>query len=126
MDARKILIVDDDRVILELLEKKLSASGYQVVRAATGAEALQKAREARPSLILMDIMLPDIDGPEVVSMLKKDSDTETIPVIFLSGIVSRDDSKKKIQVTVAGFSYDAIPKPFDFDELLKEIRKVLR
>ena len=125
MAYKKILIVDDEEEVLKLLEKKLSAEEFYVIKAARGREAIQKAKVYLPDLILMDIMLPDLDGSEAVKLIKKDLTIADIPIIFLSGIITKGEPNQKPTVTVAGFEYPAIGKPFEFRELLFEIRKVL-
>ena len=125
MAITKILIVDDEEEVLDLLYKKLSALGYQVICASRGREAITKTRVYSPNVILMDIVLPDIHGSEVVKLLKEDPRTDQIPVIFLSGIVSKDPETQLSTVTIGTEEFPAIPKPFTIDELLIEIRKVV-
>ena len=124
MAGLKILIVDDEEEVLNLLQGKLSALGYQVIRATRGREAVTKTKVYAPDLILMDIVMPDIQGSEAVKLLKEDPATDQIPVIFLSGIVTKDPETKESVVTVGAEEYPAIPKPFTFEELLREIKKV--
>lgn len=123
MAERKILVVDDEKEVLDFLDKKLSAQDYEVLRAETAAEALEKTRKFLPHLILMDIVLPDMEGPEAVRQLAEDPLTKDIPVIFLSGIVSREEETAHPELNVGGRLYLAISKPFAFGELLGEIRK---
>ena len=122
----KILIVDDEEDFLNLLDKRLAALGYQIIRATRGREAITKTKVYAPHIILMDIVLPDIHGSEVVKLLKEDPLTDQIPIIFLSGIVSKDPGTEKTVVMVGDKEYPAIPKPFTIDELLKEIKKAFR
>ena len=126
MANAKILIVDDEEEVLSLLYKRLSALGYQVIRATRGNEAVTKTKVYAPHLILMDIVLPDIHGSEVVRILKDDPLTDQIPVIFLSGIVSKDPGTQDSVVKIGNKEYPAIPKPFVFEELLREIKKFIR
>lgn len=123
MANAKILIVDDEEEVLNILYKKLSTFGYQVIRATSGKEAFTKAKTYSPHIILMDIVLPDIHGSEVVKQLKEDPSTELIPVIFLSGIASKDPETGKSTVKIGSREYPAVPKPFTLEELLTEIRK---
>ena len=125
MGNRKILIVDDEEEILVFLEKRLAASGYQVVKASSGKEAFLKAKAYSPDLILLDIVLPDIDGADVAKLILEDPSVKAIPIIFMSGIVSKEDSETKPKVTVGGYRYSVIPKPFDYEELLTEIGKII-
>jgi len=122
MASQKILIVDDDDSILRLLEKRLQSAGYQIIKAATGKEAVAKAKLFMPHLILMDIMLPDIDGPEAFELIRENPDTAHLPVLFLSGIVS-EQAGQQPSVKIKDEDYPAVAKPVDFevlDQLIKE------
>ncbi len=124
MSHKKILVVDDEKEVLDMLDKKLSTEGYIVILATRGKEAIAKTKLYLPDLILMDIVLPDIHGSEAVKLIKENPQTRKIPVIFLSGIVSKEENNLgKLTVTVDGRDYVAIPKPFYFNELLEEIDK---
>lgn len=126
MVYKKILIVDDEEETLRLMDKKLTAEGYHVIRAKSAAEALQKAKSLLPDLILMDIMLPDKDGPAAVQILQTEPTIKDIPVIFVSGILSKADSEDvELDLKVAGRSYFAFPKPFTPAALLNKIHEVL-
>ena len=125
MAAKIILVVDDEKEVLDWLEKKLSSEAYVVLMALTAKEALEKARRHKPDLILMDIVLSDMEGSEVVRILAGDPLTAHIPVIFMSGIVSKEDEHAQIELNVGGRLYRAVSKPFEFEELLKEIQETL-
>lgn len=126
MENKKILIVDEDLETLQQLEKSLAAQGYHTIRAITGKSAIMKARMILPNLILMDIVLPDMDGAAVITTLKGEVQTRKIPIIFLSGLIGQsDDSGKKLTITVQGQSYPAISKPFQLNELMGEIKQVI-
>jgi len=124
MSEKIILLVDDEDDILALLEKKLSERGFKVITANRGRDALQKVKANMPNLILMDIVLPDIGGPEAIKIIKEDPATRHIPVIFLSGIVSKEEEDSKMGVQVDGVRYHALAKPFQFQDLYLEIEKV--
>jgi len=126
MAAKIILVVDDEKEVLDWLEKRLSSETYVVLMALTAKEALEKARRHKPDLILMDIVLPDMEGSEVVRILAEGSLTAHIPVIFMSGIVSKEDEHTQIELNVGGRLYRAVSKPFEFEALLKEIQETLR
>jgi len=119
MPGRKIFIVDDEEDILESLNRRLTADGYAVVTAATGRDAVQKIKQVDPDLLLVDIVLPDIDGPEIIQRLKNDPQGMEKPVIFFSGIVSKEGQGKTSTVKVAGHEYPALGKPFAYEELVK-------
>ena len=89
--AKKILVVDDERELVSALEIKLKASGYDVVSAYNGEEGLKAAREEEPDLIILDIMLPGMDGFKVARMLKFDEDYAQIPIIMLTAKSSSED-----------------------------------
>ncbi len=123
--VKTILVVDDEKDVLDWLEKKLSGANYVVLRASAAKEALEKTRKNKPDLVLMDIVLPDTEGSEAVRILAEDPLTRHIPVMFMSGIISREDEPARLELNVGGRLYKALSKPFEFEELLKEIKKIL-
>lgn len=125
MDLKTILVVEDDPDTLQLLESKLVEKGFAVASTHLGEEAIEKARKVRPDLILMDILLPDIEGSEVVRTLNDLPQTAEIPVIFLSGIVGTSQPSEQCEVLVGSRRYQAIPKPFTFKVLLDTIRRTM-
>lgn len=126
MSEKKILVVDDEEELLELIGKSLSAEGYEVTMATTAQDAMNKARSYAPDLILIDIILPDMEGPEAVRILSEDPLTKDIPAIFLSGIVTRDRKEEAAtEVRVGNRNYKALSKPFSFAELMVEVRKAI-
>ena len=122
MPSDTILAVDDEVHILELISFNLKAAGYHVVTALTGEEALKRCEVERPSLVLLDIMLPGIDGLEVCRRLKGDRMTSNIPIIMLT---ARGDEVDKILGLELGAD-DYIVKPFDAKEVTARIKAVLR
>ena len=121
MGSRKILLVDDEEDILDFLELILEEQGYSVVKAASGTEALAAAQMHRPELILLDIMMPEMDGWEVLKLLKADEETVDIPVAMLT---ARTEMKDKIQGLQEG-AIDYICKPFSTKELLDKLEIIL-
>jgi two-component system, OmpR family, response regulator len=116
----RLLVVEDDPNILELLSASLRFAGFSVRTATDGAQAVQVAREERPDLVVLDVMLPDLDGFEVIKKLR-DGGTRT-PVVFLT---ARDATDDKIRgLTLGGDDY--VTKPFSLEELTARIRAVLR
>ena len=118
--AARLLVVDDEATILELLAGSLRFAGFEVVTAASGAEAMRAASTARPDLILLDVMMPDGDGFEVVRRVR--SIAADVPVIFLT-------AREEVQMRINGFALgadDYITKPFSLDEVLARIRAVLK
>lgn len=112
-----ILIVDDTKLNLKLLSHVLDNGGYDHIEAQNGREAIQLAKEHQPDLILMDIMMPELDGFEAVKRIKSEEGLEDIPVIFLSALTETDD---KIQAFKYG-GVDYITKPFQKEETLARI-----
>jgi len=119
---KKILAVDDEEDILELIQYNLEKEGFEVLCAATGEEALVKAGTQYPDLILLDLMLPGLDGFQVCRTLKSDSKTQEIPIIMLTAKGEESD-------VVAGLEMgadDYITKPFSPNVLVARIRAILR
>mgnify|MGYP000534245274 CR=1 FL=1 len=122
MPSDTILAVDDEVHILELISFNLKAAGYHVVTALTGEEALKRCEVEKPSLVLLDIMLPGIDGLEVCRRLKGDRTTSYIPIIMLT---ARGDEVDKILGLELGAD-DYITKPFSVRELAARVKSLLR
>ena len=128
MDGRHLLVVDDEPVVRELLAATLRFAGYEVTSAATGSQALESARDMPPDLVLLDVMLPDMDGFEVMRRLRRlprplcGSRPGQVPVLFLT---ARDTTQDKINGLRLGGD-DYVTKPFDLEELLARIEAVLR
>jgi DNA-binding response OmpR family regulator len=119
--GRKILVVDDEPHILIMLEARLRKNGYDVVTAATGAEALAQVKQSRPDLIVLDVMMPPPNGLEVCRTLKDDPAYKDIPVILLTAkSTARDQS---LGVSAGAEAY--IIKPYTPEKLLGQIRELL-
>src|SRR5258707_1868890 len=116
----RLLVVDDEEMILDLLSGSLRLAGFEVITAARGKEALRAAAASRPDLILLDVMMPDGDGFEVVRRMR--SSGPDVPVIFLS---ARDGVRERVAGLALGGD-DYVTKPFSLDEVLERIRAVLR
>lgn len=122
MGKKKILIVDDDKDVLSVLEKRLTVEKYSVITANNGQDAIILAKAQRPDLIMLDIIMPGIDGAEVAGKLREDPETRNIPVIFLTCMLTPEEEKQK-RHHVAGNIF--IAKPYDIKELLSEIKKIV-
>ncbi|MFH0985147.1 MAG: response regulator [Candidatus Omnitrophota bacterium] len=122
MEKKKILAVDDDAVTLKLLVQQLSAEGYEVFTAKNGSEALMLAKEKVPHLILLDIMMPDLDGGRVGQRLKEEPLTKNIPIVFLTSMLSKEEAFEKGGV-IGGNVF--IAKPYERKELLETIKKII-
>ena len=118
-DSARVLVVDDEPQILRFLRTTLSANGFDVVEAATGAEALRRAAADAPEIIVLDLGLPDMDGKEVIRALREWSE---IPIIVLS---ARAREAEKIEALDLGAD-DYVNKPFGIGELLARLRAALR
>ncbi len=119
MAGKKVLIVDDDIKTVELVKLYLTRDGYQVLTAYDGIEALRLARESRPDLVVLDLMLPDIDGLEVCRILRHESD---VPIIMLT---ARSTDQDKLTGLGLGAD-DYVTKPFSPKELAARVQAVLR
>lgn len=117
---KKILVVDDEDDILHFLELVLREKGYDVVTAGSGHEALTRAQLARPDLVLLDIMMPQMDGWEVLKLLRVDDTTAHVPVAMLS---ARTEAKDRVQGLQEG-AVDYICKPFSLQELIDKIEAI--
>jgi len=122
MAKEKILVADDEEDILELLKFKLSREGYQVICAASGEEALSCVRLGTPDLIVLDLMLPGMDGIEVTRELKNDPDTENIPIVMLTAKGEEADIVTGLELGAD----DYITKPFSPRILIARVKAVLR
>jgi len=116
---KKILVVEDDQTLLEVLRYNLSKEGYKVLAATGGVQALEVARQEEPDLIVLDIMLPDLDGFEVCRILRKEMGT---PMLMLTAKVGEVDKIVGLELGAD----DYMTKPFNLRELLARIRAMLR
>ena len=116
-----VLLVDDDPVILKLLQVNFEMEGYHVSCANDGVEGLEKARAERPDIVLLDIMMPRMDGLEVTKALKGDPETKDIPIILLSAKAQASD----VQAGKDMGADDYLTKPFDPLELLERVSELL-
>ncbi len=121
MEKQKILLVDDEEDILDFLELILEEQGYSVIKASSGRDALAAAQMHRPELILLDVMMPEMDGWEVLKLLKADEEVAHIPVAMLT---ARTEMKDKIQGLQEG-AIDYICKPFATKDLLDKLQIIL-
>jgi len=118
---KKVLIVDDDPEVVKVMGMMLNLRGFDVVEALCGMKGCLLARRERPDIILLDIMMPDIDGFEVCRRLRLDSDTHDIPVIFVSAKTGQDHIDRGLSLGAQGY----IKKPFELNDLLREINKLV-
>ncbi|MDB6095637.1 MAG: response regulator receiver sensor signal transduction histidine kinase [Verrucomicrobia bacterium] len=120
--APTILIVDDQPINVQLLKRKLEREHMRVIAAYNGIEALETVRKEKPDLILLDVMMPDMDGIEVCQRLQSSDDTRSIPVIFVTARTSKEGKIEGLNVGAV----DYITKPIDLDETLARVQTQLR
>lgn len=120
-ETKKILVVDDEPDVASLLTLLLKSQGYDVVAAGDGQEALEKARTCQPSLILLDIMLPKLDGYKVARMLKFDENFGHIPIIMLTAKIQEKDKAMGLEMGADAY----VSKPFNTPNLLELIKETL-
>ncbi|KPK99198.1 MAG: hypothetical protein AMJ95_00115 [Omnitrophica WOR_2 bacterium SM23_72] len=122
IEKSRILVIDDEVEVVDLLKKRLEKAGYQVVTATDGPQGFKVAVDEKPDLILLDIIMPDVDGLTVLRQLKAQESTSNIPVVMVSAKSMTDSifEARKYGAT------DYIIKPFQWDELLKFVKRYLR
>ena len=122
MGQKKILVVDDEIQLIELVQTRLEANGYEVITANDGEEGLEKAKSEEPDLILLDVMMPKMDGYKVCGLLKNDEQYRTIPVILFTGKAQEDFEDVGKKAGADAF----ITKPFEPPVLLAKIEELLK
>ncbi len=120
--AVRVLIAEDEPAVAENLEALLRAKGYETKWAADGAQAVAAAKRDRPDVMLLDIMLPKMDGFDVCRLLRADPATQKVKIIVVTGLGRMGD----VETAFASGATDYIIKPFDSDRLFKKIEKVLQ
>lgn len=121
MALGKVLVVDDEVYILHILDFSLGAEGFEVITANNGELAIEKAKQEKPDLIVLDIMMPVLDGYETCRRLKRESETKNIPVVLLTA--KGRDVDKRLGYEVGAVDY--IVKPFSPNRLIERIQEIL-
>jgi len=121
MGSNSVLIVDDENMNMFALTHMLRPE-FTVYAAKNGQSAIKIAKKQMPDVILLDILMPEMDGYEVLSLLKSDEETRNIPVIFVTGLINPDDEKKGLDMGAA----DYISKPFNADDVREKVRKQIQ
>ncbi|MBI1971252.1 MAG: response regulator [Candidatus Wildermuthbacteria bacterium] len=116
---QKILVIEDDPFLRELTTQKLSKEGYEVFESADGEKGLELAKEKKPNLVLLDMMLPGIDGFRVLQHLKENHATNSIPVVILSNLGGKEDVERALELGAADF---LIKVQFTPEEVIEKIR----
>jgi CheY-like chemotaxis protein len=124
MSDTKLLVVDDEPDAVLILARTLSARGYKVTTAETGRQAINLAKAEKPDLILLDILMPDIDGTQVAAALQEDPTTRNIPVIFLTCLITKKTQEIGLRYHDID-RYAFMSKPYDLDNLLMEINRLV-
>ena len=119
---KKILVVEDDKFLRELIIQKLLSEGYSTAEAVDGEEGIKKIAEEKPDLVLLDIILPGIDGFEVLKQAKANEDIKDIPIIILSNLGQQDDTDKGIELGAKDY---LIKAEFTPGEIIEKIKAVL-
>ena len=121
--AKTILIIEDDKFLRELVIQKLIKEGYETSEAVDGEEGIKKIKEEKPDLILLDLILPGIDGFEVLSKMREDPALAQIPVIILSNLGQKDDVEKGLKMGAVDY---LIKAHFTPGEIIEKIKVVLK
>ncbi len=130
---QKILIVEDEAEVRKLLARRLQASRYEPLEAGDGVAGFQKAKEAKPDLIILDLMMPGKDGLQTYQALRQEPELQTVPVLFLTAVSAGGKMTRESLALVAsakhGFelagNYEVMGKPYDSKQLLETLRRML-
>ena len=118
----KILVIDDDSAINELIKINLELSGYSVVQALDGIEGFAIAKQEKPSLIILDVMMPDVDGYTVAQRVRMNPELKDVPILMLTALSQLNDKIRGFDIGVD----DYLVKPFEMEELLVRVRALLK
>ena len=121
IEQQRILLVDDHQTVFRLLEAIVRIKGYELIYAESGQQGIVMARQEQPDMILLDVMMPDIDGFKVCQYLKENADTKDIPIMFLTARGAEGDLEMGRKAGADGF----MTKPFQTIEVLKQIERLL-
>ena len=121
--SRKILIIEDDKFIREFMVRKLVNDGYEAIEATNGEEGVRTAKAEKPDLILLDLILPGIDGFESLTRIRKDQEIANIPVIILSNLGQKEDIEKGLKLGATDYLIKAHFAPGEIAEKIASILK---
>ena len=122
VNKKKILVIEDSRLILKIIADELESRGFEVVAVTDGAQGLKETKEARPDLIILDLILPGLSGEQVCKEIRRDEASFDIPVIMLTA--KNTEADKIIGRVIGADCY--IPKPFEMGNLLNEIARLIK
>lgn len=123
MEEKVILLVDDDLTLREMYEERLKAEGFNIIQASNGEEAIKKAKDNKPNVILLDIMMPKINGFDVLKELKADADIKDVPVIVLTALIQDVDRLQGKKLGAADYIVKSETMP---GEVIEKIKKVIK
>lgn len=123
MVKKNILIIEDDDFFRDLLKKKLLSLGFNILEAVNGEEGVAKINEKKPDLIILDLLLPNIDGFEVLSKVKTNPDISSTPVIIVSNLGQQEDVERGLKLGAVDY---LIKSQFDIDGIVSKIKTVLK
>ena len=121
--AKTILVIEDDKFLRELISRKLIGEGFDVLEAVDGEEGIKKIKEGKPDLVLLDLILPSIDGFEVLTRVRDDPEVSSIPVIILSNLGQREEVEKGLKLGAVDY---LIKAHFTPGEIIEKIKNVLK
>jgi len=121
--AKTILIIEDDKFLRELIARKLTVEGFDVLEGIDGEEGMKKVKEEKPDLVLLDLILPGIDGFEVLTKMKEDPNLALIPVIILSNLGQKEEIEKGLKLGAIDY---LIKAHFTPGEIIEKIKSVLK
>jgi len=121
--AKTILVIEDDKFLRELISRKLTGEGFDVLEAVDGEEGIKKIKEGKPDLVLLDLILPSIDGFEVLTRVRDDPEVSSIPVIILSNLGQREEVEKGLKLGAIDY---LIKAHFTPGEIIEKIKNVLK
>ena len=121
--AKTILVIEDDKFLRELISRKLTGEGFDVLEAVDGEDGIKKIKEGKSDLVLLDLILPGIDGFEVLAKLRDDAEISSIPVIILSNLGQREEVEKGLKLGAIDYLIKAHFTPGEIIEKIKNILK---
>ncbi|MBU2025850.1 MAG: response regulator [Patescibacteria group bacterium] len=120
---RKILIVEDDEMLIEIYKKKFEKGDFELIFVKDGKQAMREAKSKKPDLILLDLVMPEIDGFQALSFLKEDPETKDIKVVITSNISQESEKRKAMELGAADF---LVKSNFDLSQLAEKIREYIK
>jgi len=120
---KNILIVEDDKILRELISRKLQKEDYNISAAIDGEEGLKKVKEEKPDIVLLDLILPGIDGFEVLERIKQDPEINKIPVVILSNLGQKEEIEKGLKLGATDY---LIKAHFTLSEIVAKVRTILK